>query len=235
MKYSTILTRVDGSEYTKEQEGTCFTVNIEDVEYLVTATHLVENFNKRSYIEILSEEGWQKIDVDYIGHGVPRDRNMDPPDISVFKGDLYFSPGTSHKISIDAAGLVYSQEVRFLGFPGAVDVTESYNKMWDKNRGFPLPVCKSAIVSWMNGYILIDTVGGGGFSGSPVLANINGKIKVIAVISGYAPDILPVYATRDGARTKDDNCKKTGWFRENNGLIKAYYTHEITRIIEANT
>lgn len=93
-------------------------------------------------------------------------------------------------------GIVYGQDVYFLGFP--YGMTGEIGQM---NRDFPLPFVKKAIVSCLQTtqkdaqLLFLDGHNNPGFSGGPVVFKEPNKndFKVAGVISGYRYNEEPIY------------------------------------------
>ena len=149
-----IITRTFKFEYEKAQ-GSCFTIDVDNRQYIVTARHVVESFTGQGTIRIMHEQQWKELQVKLIGHGA------DHIDISVLSADFLISPAVS--LTLTATGLIFAQDVYFLGFP--------YNLAGDEtgslvNRNFPLPLAKKAIVSQISKtHIFLDGYNNPGFSG----------------------------------------------------------------------
>ncbi len=45
------------------QEGTCFTIDVDDRQYIVTARHLVEKVVGQSSVKIMQEKKWKDLQV----------------------------------------------------------------------------------------------------------------------------------------------------------------------------
>ena len=157
--------------------GSCFTIDYESEQYICTARHVVKEFNGNS-VEIFHEKTWKTLHVKLVGH------SHSGADISVFHSDVRLSEPLPLQYS--SKGLVYGQDVHFLGFPyGLTSGGE------DINRSFPIPFVKSGICSAMYteneiGYFFVDSHNNKGFSGGPVVfKNSDGELAVAAVVSGY--------------------------------------------------
>lgn len=199
--------------------GTCFTIDVDNKQYLVTAKHLVHNLTETSVIEIFHERQWKTIGVTLVGHC---DGEID---ISVLKLNLQISP--THSLEPTPAGLVYGQDVYFLGFPYGIA-----GKPGSVNRDFPIPFVKKAIVScvYVENEIRIDFLDGHnnpGFSGGPVIfkKHNSNNYKVCSVISGYKFDEEPVYQNGNPVPLE---------VRVNTGIVKAYGIKHAVDLIQAN-
>ena len=134
----------------------------------------------------------------------------------------------------DMGGLVYGQQVYFLGYPFG----------WDSggeqiNRGVPLPFVKGGIVSAMEvgdvSRIFLDAHVNEGFSGGPVVFVPNGhpigsntKFKVAGIVVSYpTPHIQPVV---DQQRNPIGNIG----ILENPGFVVAIGIDHATTLIDSN-
>lgn len=171
--------------------GTCFTIEIDGRQYIVTAKHVVASITDRT--EILQDGTYKEIPINVIGHG-----NGDI-DISVLTTSFQISH--AHPLSASSEGIILAQDVYFLGFP--YGLANSLENIQTLNRGFPVPLVKKGIVSAFydendTTKFLLDAHNNPGFSGGPVVFShpedsYTGKLKVAAVISGYHSKSEPVY------------------------------------------
>ena len=136
-------------------------------------------------------------------------------------------------------GLVYGQQVYFLGYPFG----------WDSggqqiNRGVPLPFVKGGIVSAMEvgdvSRIFLDAHGNEGFSGGPVVFVPNGRpigpntdFKVAGIVVNYpTPCIRPV-VDRQGIPTVNEASEPIG-ILENPGFVVTINIRHTVELIDAN-
>lgn len=169
-----IIQRVFMIRYGKAS-ATAFVIDVDNRQYLVTARHVVHTMSDRDKLEIYSNGSWCDLDVMLVGHaegGV---------DISVLAPTSVLVP---HALPVVASteGLVYGQDVYFLGFPYG----------WSEeivvgDAGYPLPFVKKAIVSLFGAEVwILDGHNNRGFSGAPVVfMNSERSVQVCAVVSGY--------------------------------------------------
>lgn len=206
----------------QDTQGTCFTIEIDGKQYLITAKHLIENIQEKDTIKIFHQNQWKTINTFLAGHC---NKNID---ISVLSTDIQLSP--TYKMDPTAAHLQYGQDVYFLGFP-YFDGKE-LSKM---NRGFPFPFVKKAIISNMgdigidkSSIFYLDGHNNEGFSGGPVVfKKIGGRdYQVGAVISGYRFKTDPIlYKEKE----------ETGLeYKSNTGVIISYAIKCATDIIKTN-
>jgi Trypsin-like peptidase domain len=168
--------------------GTCFTVDVNGNQYLVTAKHVVKDLNGTCNIRIFHENQWKDIQVTVVGHC------EGDIDISVLTAQLQLSP--AYPLEPTSAGMIYGQDVYFLGFPYGMT-----GEVGALNRDFPFPFVKKAIISCMyttdNGVkiFFLDGHNNPGFSGGPVVFKEPNKndYKVISVISAFRYTEEPIY------------------------------------------
>lgn len=188
--------------------GTCFTIDVDGKQYLITAKHLVEQIKDTAKIRIYHENQWKNIQVTLVGHC------EGDIDISVVAAGFQLSP--PFELEPTSAGIIYGQDVYFLGFPYGMT-----GQIGELNRDYPLPFVKKAVVSCMyrteDGVQIsfLDGHNNPGFSGGPVVfKEPNGQTyKVAAVISGFQATEEPIY--QDGKQVPLA-------YRYNTGIIIAY-------------
>jgi S1-C subfamily serine protease len=200
--------------------GTCFTVDHDRKQYIVTAKHCIEGLADGDIIEIFRGGEWKRLPVSLVGHG------PDDVDVSVVSPPQQISP--VHPLPATTAHMVYGQDVFFLGFPFGL---ASDSK--DLNGGFPFPLVKKATLSAIdfgpNAVMLLDGLNNPGFSGGPVVFTKPGSSRpdysVAAVISGYRFNRVSV--DHRGSPTPLT-------VNENTGIIIAYSINHAVRLIEKN-
>lgn len=198
--------------------GTCFTVDYDGKQYLVTAKHVVSGLKDNDTVEIYFNGKWDKTQVKVIGH-------HQTADVSVFTiGTLL----AAHKMEPSSNGIVYGQDTYFLGFPYRLQDEKS----GQINRNFPLPLVKKATLSCITSdetgkYLLLDGINNPGFSGGPVVfTEPNTRaFKVAAIISGYRFAEEPTY---------NQNQVTPISIRVNTGIIIAYNIENAIDLIKAN-
>lgn len=165
--------------------GTCFIVDYEDRQYIVTAGHVVRGMPDSATIQIMHEQNWENVAVNLVGHG------EDGIDISVLAAEVRLSAEPPLPLStIDRATL--GQDVYLLGFPFGLGTGRE-----NLNENFPLPFVKKAVLSAQDrpsGIYCLDGHVTHGFSGGPVVFNPSPRawfrlrarsFSVGAVIWGY--------------------------------------------------
>lgn len=189
--------------------GTAFTIDIEEKQYLVTASHMLPGYSGGK-IEIYHDGEWKALYCILLGKGDPSDC-----DIAVLEPQIRLSP--NHPFPATAGHLVLGQPAYFLGLP--------YHYSQDAghlNRDFPLPLVKGCVISaFMGSRLVLDGHNNPGFSGGPVVFVPHGQqpseaspFCVAAVVSGYPGALQPVL---------DAESQAVGLFvRENPGIVIAY-------------
>ena len=198
-----------------ERTGTCFTINVEDEMYLITATHIVKEITGRDSVQIYYNGEWVNYPVILVGH------TPGTVDISVLTAKLSFS--VDYPMPASAGNLMYSQDVYFLGFPNVVDVDDTLPSALEINNKFPIPIVKHAIFSSVGNdkHFLIDGYANPGFSGGPMVfkPKDSNDYHVAGVIVNYRPEIIPVYGTELEAKNDGSGGPPIGYFRGNSGII----------------
>ena len=199
--------------------GTCFLVDVDHRQYLITAEHVVRGFKDGDYIEIYYNGGWVKIHPKLIGHHATAD-------VSVLTLPEYLS---GHPMEASVVDMTYGQDVYFLGFP--YDFRDEKNSLI--NRNFPIPLIKKAIVSALlfgekeGDYFLLDGYNNPGFSGGPVIFRSpkSRNWKVAGIISGFHNVEEPTFF-------EDEPTNRV--IRVNTGIILAYSICNALGIIKNN-
>ena len=148
-----------------ESQGTCFTVDHDNRQYIVTARHLVERLTDSATIKIKHEEVWKDCLVNLVGHCEGK------IDISVLAAGFQISP--TYTLPTSAGGITLGQDVYFIGFPYGIA-----SEIGELNRNFPLPFVKKATFSASTpklDILFLDGHNNPGFSGGPVVFSEVGK------------------------------------------------------------
>jgi len=189
--------------------GTAFTINVEERQYLITASHMLPGYSGGE-VGIYHDEVWKDLHCDVVGKGDPNDC-----DIAVLEPEIQLSP--NHPLPTTAGNIVLGQQAYFLGFP--------YHYSQDAghlNRGFPLPLVKGCVISaFVGSTLVLDGHNNPGFSGGPVVFVPHGQqpskespFCVAAVVSGNPGAPRPVV---------DADGQAVGMFvHENPGIVIAY-------------
>jgi len=193
--------------------GTCFTIDVDGKQYVVTAKHVLieDNTDLAKPIRIAHQGLWKDAGLRIVGVADGE------ADVAVLAPANQMSP--SFMLTPSHADMLLGQDAYFLGFP--------FNMQMDGgelNRDFPLPLVKRACVSAMHlrgpgpRLILLDGHNNPGFSGGPVVFARDGKdqyaTSVAGVVSGYKSYFSPVYE-RDGKTETDKRVE------DNSGILEA--------------
>ena len=191
--------------------GTAFTMEVNNVQYIVTAKHLFEKsgYPSSAQIGIYENKNYVFYDVDI---KYPTDPNVD---IAVLKTTPYTQLTALYPTTFSSANITIGQDVYFLGFPYNYD-SLLCNMPGDK---YPLPFIKKACLSsyiQTKGIFLLDGHNNSGFSGGPVCFKKAGSktYNIAGVVASYRYEELSVY---------DSNKKETDMVvRANTGIINVY-------------
>jgi S1-C subfamily serine protease len=199
-----------------QTEGTAFTIEKDGREYLVTAKHVADTVLARREIELFENAGWAPLQIELVGHA------SGDSDISVLAANRALTPA-GLPMPATSNGLVYGQDVYFLGFPYGF-----LGRIVLGPNGYPLPFVKRATVSLFDGTMyLLDGHNNPGFSGGPVVWKPAGssEFRVGAVISAYRYIEEPIYA--GGGATPLT-------YRYNTGIIVSHGVEPALDLIAAN-
>ena len=199
--------------------GTCFTVDVDNKRYLVTAKHIVHSISGRGEVAIFHDARWKSVAVYLVGHGNGK------VDVSVLAPQVLF--GATHQLLTTTRGLQLAEDVYFLGYPFGMGFD-----MGGQNARFPLPLVKKGVVSALdmgNGLILLDGHNNPGFSGGPVVRSSirqGNKQVVIGVVTGY----------RSSRQSVLDNVGKKGpyTYNMNTGIVTVCDIRHVNSLIVGN-
>ncbi|MBI3769814.1 MAG: trypsin-like peptidase domain-containing protein [Deltaproteobacteria bacterium] len=202
------------------QTGTCFTLDVDGRQYLITAKHVVDGLKGGGDIEIRRDSQWQSLPVKAF---FPSPNSVD---IAVLAAPLQISP--SLPLPAEPVNLFVSQDVYFLGFPYGLSMDAK-----NLNAGFPLPFVKRGIVAAFVAVdggaqiIVVDGLNNSGFSGGPVVYQdvSTRELKVAGVVSSYRFQEDKVF---EGGK------ETTFSVRSNTGLLIAYGIKKALEVIRAN-
>jgi S1-C subfamily serine protease len=205
---------------TGKSTGTCFAIDVEHRQYVVTAKHVIEGVTEFSSVKIFFNGLWHDFGCNLVGVC------SQGTDVAVLRFETQLSPNLP--LQPTWTDLMYGQDVFFLGFP--YGWSADIGKL---NRNFPMPFVKKAIVSNMpqkeNGksFIFLDGHNNPGFSGGPVVfkPQNNKEFRVAAVISGYRYTEEPIYQSGSPLPLA---------YKYNTGIILAYGIEHAIKIIESN-
>jgi len=202
-----------------QNEGTCFAIDVNNKQYLITAQHLFNHGNVER-ASVFRNDNWEEIPINLVGHC----RN--PIDISVFATNFRISDSISPISNMN--GLIYGQDAYFLGYPYGLQYD-----IGELNRNYPLPFIKKATVSLMINdqdnaqFLYLDGHNNPGFSGGPVVftnRNTNG-FQLAAIISGYRTQNQNIY---------NGNNVLPLTYRYNTGIVIAYSINHAIDLINQN-
>ncbi len=195
------------------EAGTAFTIEVGDLQYIVTAAHVVKGLQPNTKLRVNHQGGWTPIDIGEVW--------VSPTgaDLSLISPKAQLSP--CHPILVGGAASFYlSQQIFFLGFPYGMRLD-----IGPVNNDFPVPFVKTGIVSSFTSagtgsqIVFCDGHNNPGFSGGPIVAiDQERRVHVIAVVSGYRYNDDPVLL----------NGQNTGLtYRANTGLVIGYGLKEV--------
>ena len=217
------------NEKGETEYGTCFTIDVDNRQYIITAKHLVSWLGETGILNVIKNKGQlQPLPVKLVGHG------RGEIDISVMAP--LFQSSVTFPLSIGVEGMYIGQDVYFLGFPYNMS-----NQFVEINNSRKYPIVKKAIISMANeenDSILLDGYNNPGFSGGPVFSILRNKknskedftskdllIRIIGVVSGFRYEKKPVYK----------NGKRTGYYYEDNsGFVRAFCIKHAQDMIAKN-
>lgn len=197
--------------------GTCFTVDIENRQYFVTAKHVVKNLKDGDTISIFRNGNWQNAEAILTGHSAVAD-------VTVFTLNVIIH---GHNLPAKTVGLIYGQDLYFLGFPFGLR-----SEIGELNRDFPLPLVKKAVLSLLvmdqpGKYLLLDGHNNPGFSGGPVVfkePNSN-DFNVCGIISSYRYELVETIINGNPTPIQA---------KANTGIIIAYTIDNALELIKVN-
>lgn len=194
-------------------EGTAFTVEIANLQYIVTAKHVVDGLASNTSVSISEGGRWQPVSIGDVWY------SPTGADIALISPKKAISP--THPVTVgNASSYLLSQQIYFLGFPYGLQTLAGQS-----NNGFPIPFVKTGIIASFtvgqtgSQVIFCDGHNNPGFSGGPiVMVSVNHEVTVIGVVSGY--------------RCSEDkilfNGVDTGLtYRANTGLVIGYGLTEV--------
>ena len=197
--------------------GTTFTIEQDGTQFLVTAKHIFEDaqFPAQAEIMLWKEGRYQSIHVEI---RYPEDQEID---IAVMKTNPYLFVSKINDNKNTSEGLIWGQDVYFLGFPYDFDV--HLKSLPDSKT--PVPFIKKACLSGAlneHSILVLDGQNNKGFSGGPVcfksIQSDEKSMRIAGVISGYYYEKKKVL---------DPTGNITEYYLEDNtGIVKAYDIRE---------
>jgi Trypsin-like peptidase domain len=210
--------------------GTCFAIDVDDKQYVITARHVVNSIKDGEAIQIYINGAWVELKVKLI---LPQDSSVD---IAALVVDRLVAP-RMEVVAADVGSAVISQDVYFLGFPFGL-ASQVANQ-----KNMHLPFIKKAILSAVDGrresgaILYLDGYNNPGFSGGPVIfANYEkgDRLEIIGVISGYRNNPIEVQeeiVDVSASPSVDSQKKVVHYILENTGIIVANNLSEIVKAI----
>ena len=201
--------------------GTCFTIDVEGRQYVVTARHVVADMlgGGMAVVEILHDGDWKPLMVQLAWLA------EEPADVAILAPEQRLS-NPYEALEPTPSGISIGQQVYFLGF------TELAMLSPPGRVGFPMPLVRQGILAGILAQsgptvLVIDGHNIAGFSGGPVVFKPEGgsKFRVAGVVSGYRPEPKRVFY--QGKPTEL-------YISENSGLVIAYGLQEGINHITAN-
>lgn len=175
--YRVLHTQFDAKRFTS------FVLTVDGENYLVTAAHCVESvINNGELVTFFRQydvpNQWSKLNTTFIA------KNQDKKvDVALFRLEDHDSftwtdvlPGTNE-------GLLFGQDVYYMGFPQALQHTVPYPELT-----IPMPVVRKGIImAQTEGRFIVDSLALDGFSGSPMYyqRGLTGEWAIGGVITSY--------------------------------------------------
>ena len=194
-----------------EGTATAFTIDVDGREYLITAKHVVQDLKEKDKIDVFMNDAWSPLEVKIF-------RCDDPIDIAVLIPPHQLT--INFDLPFDRTNFFFGQDAYFLGFPYGI---QSPGK--NVNGPYPFAIIKRGTISGSLGIdpskkavlILLDGYNNPGFSGGPIVyrdLNQGGfAMKLIGVVSGFRPEVVPVMKEHDIKSPSDagDAAKAQPW------------------------
>ncbi len=213
----------------QKNAGTCFLLGNNNKNYLITARHLFDKFNKNGdtiNIELLNTTGNDKLKCVLLIH-----KNLEI-DIAVLKilNMAYKASG----FQLSEIAIMAGEDCFFFGFP--YNINSQGSKI---HNGFPFPLIKKATYSGVNrtnsGAVkyFLDGHNNPGFSGGPIITrdfssnDLFQRWKLVGVISAYKYQ-------ENKSELKIDSSVYSISIRENSGIVIAYSQIHIKEILDIN-
>lgn len=214
-----------------DSQGTCFTIDVDNRQYIITVRHVVESFYSQRCPLVIhkNEEEYFRVPVEPVGCYIDEKcKNKDG--VSVFAPKQQIS--VTYPLPPDRDGISMYDDVYILGFPYGVHGGVGPQSVDNLNAGFPLPVGKSGILSASydeEGVMFLDAYNMSGFSGGPVVMKSSKKYKVVGIVKGYSSQEAPIYQVLGG-----EEKELPAYFWENTGLTFAYDIRHAVELIQSN-
>jgi S1-C subfamily serine protease len=206
-----VFTRIFFIRAGADSVGTGFTIEVDNRQYLVTARHVVQTLKPPTDIHISRENEWKALPVTTVWR-------HPSPDIDIAVIPLTLQLSRTLPCLPQSAGLVWGQEVFFLGYPFG-----QTGERTEANGGYPIAFVRRATFAAglrdSKGYLLLMLDGhcNPGFSGGPIVFRPQGSTDPRApfviggVIAGYESVPSPVQIP--GGTTQMNVLTNTGLVR----------------------
>jgi len=179
-----LYVRYEGSPY---DSGSAFTLDTQQHQYIVTATHVVHGIKQEDTIEVFFQGGFRHIPTTV----TLADTRTD---VTVLRLSSRITP--SMPVVADHDGLYLAQDVYFLGFPYSM-----VNLSYFQADARPFPFVKKGIISQMERgadgkyEFFVDAHNNPGFSGGPLIfRNLStGQVAVAGVVTDRLTREQPVH------------------------------------------
>ena len=216
--------------------GTCFVIDLDGRQYVITARHLVPNIKPGDSVQLYISEKWNTFKITPI---LPVNGRTD---IAALATDRLIAPRLDVLVGSD--GAIIGQDTYFLGFPDLPPAP--YLTISTVFRGKHFPLVKRAVLSAIDagsdaGNVLyLDGHNNPGFSGGPVILANQGKedsVRIIGVVSGYYPQKVRVkekQVKKTRSRAPRMNADNSPYVSENSGIVISFSMTEIVKAIRSS-
>jgi S1-C subfamily serine protease len=195
------------------QTASAFTIEVENLQYLVTAKHVLDGWRDDLSVQIMRNKEWSNLTIKNVW--------LAPSDADVALISLSSQLSPTHDIVVGGAlSFFLSQQMYFLGYPFGLRLD-----FGQVNSHYPLPFVKTGIVSGFSlrgagsQILFCDGHNNPGFSGGPMITiDPDRRVHVIGVVSGYRHHDDPILY--NGAETGLTH-------RSNTGLVIGYGLEEV--------
>jgi len=213
--------------------GSAFAIDVDGKQYLVTAKHVVPRINDGDEIEIFFKERFNRAPIRVV--------ECEPKDVDAIVFALPMQIASGDCPEPNAANLILSQDIYFLGFPFG---WRPKTKLLD-NPDFPIPYVKKGIVSSLEEFesagptFYIDGQSNPGFSGGPAIFQLQAQgsssFRIAGVIHGQVATEEPVIDPGPGRdpKTGVDPRIETGLITQSDaGLVLVYGIQSVIAAIK---
>ena len=219
------------------EQGTCFVVDVNERQYLVTARHVVAGARPGESVEIYRHNTWHPITYKPI---FPKSDKIDAVALVL---DTALTPKLA--LPVGMGGIVIGQKVFFLGYPfGLASRSKGKNDF--------IPFVKAGILSAIDygdeemPIVYVDGHNNPGFSGGPIIfSNMYDKrrLQIGAVVSGYRNQptevvdlIVPESSSSENVQGSSSQIrtKKVQVIRENTGIVVGYQLEQLVEAIKGS-